>query len=171
MHSSLHDSTCSLRFAINVHGNARRHKPRRVPLCRNEEEAMLNGGCFCGKLRYEVSGTPFDSTLCHCVDCRRTVAAPFVAWFSVKRSEFRLVHGVPASLASSKSVLRAFCPDCGTHLTYQHDKLPDEIDISTCSLDMPDAAPPRHHTWISQKLPWIHVSDALPKYERSHSTI
>lgn len=71
---------------------------------------MLKGGCFCGKLRYEVSGTPFDSTICHCADCRRAIAAPFVAWFSIKSSEFRFVRGVPASLVSSESVLRDFCP-------------------------------------------------------------
>src|SRR5215471_16969377 len=102
------------------------------------EEPMLKGGCFCGKIRYEVLGTPFDSTLCHCVDCRRLSAAACVAWFSVRRSEFRFVLGQPATLASSNAVLRAFCAECGTHLTYQHDDFPDEIDVSTCSLDMPE---------------------------------
>ncbi|MGA7777239.1 MAG: GFA family protein [Paraburkholderia sp.] len=128
---------------------------------------MLKGGCFCGKLRYEVSGTPFDSTICHCADCRRAIAAPFVAWFSIKSSEFRLVRGVPASLVSSESVLRDFCPDCGTRLTYRHEDFLGEIDISTCSLDTPEAVPPAHHTWISQKLQWIHIADALPKYDGS----
>ena len=36
---------------------------------------MLEGGCFCGGIRYEVEGTPFDQTNCHCSICRRTVAA------------------------------------------------------------------------------------------------
>ncbi|MBP0589915.1 GFA family protein [Paraburkholderia sp. LEh10] len=130
---------------------------------------MLKGGCFCGKVRYEISGTPFDSTICHCTDCRRASASPFVAWFSVRQSGFRFVDGEPRSFASSKAVLRAFCPDCGTPLTYQHDDFPGEIDISTCSLDVPEQVPPEHHTWMSQKLPWIHVSDALPKHAGSYS--
>jgi hypothetical protein len=125
---------------------------------------MLTGGCFCGKLRYEVPGAPFYSTICHCVDCRRASGAPLVAWFTVKQSEFRFVLGAPASFASSAPVLRAFCADCGTPLTYRHNDRPDEIDITTCSLDEPEWVPPMHHTWIAQTLPWIHVSDSLPKY-------
>ncbi|WP_222945919.1 GFA family protein [Paraburkholderia podalyriae] len=137
--------------------------------CHATEGAMLKGRCFCREVRYEVLDIPFDSTVCHCADCRRASAAPFVAWFSVKRSEFRFVHGEPRSFASSKAVLRTFCPDCGTQLTYQHDDFPDEIDITTCSLDVPDLVPPEHHTWTSRKLPWVHVSDALPKHEGSYS--
>ena len=130
---------------------------------------MLIGGRFCGKVRYEVLGTPFDSTICHCVDCRRATATPFVAWFSVRQSEFRFVLGASRSFASSRAVLRTLCPDCGTHLTYQHADFPDEIDISTCSLDVPEQVPPEHHTWMSQKLSWIYVSGALPKHAGSYS--
>jgi hypothetical protein len=130
---------------------------------------MLKGGCYCGSVRYEVSGTPFDATFCHCADCRRCAAAPFVAWFSVKRSEFRVVQGEPKHFASSEAVLRTFCPDCGTPLTYQHDGFPDEIDVSTCSLDMPDLVPPEDHTWTSQKLEWIDISNALPQYRDGRS--
>jgi hypothetical protein len=57
---------------------------------------MLKGGCFCGRIRYEAAGTPFHETNCHCSICRRISGAPFVTWFSVSRSEFRLVCGEPA---------------------------------------------------------------------------
>jgi hypothetical protein len=136
-------------------------------LCLNDEGGeMLTGGCLCGKVRYEVTGAPFHSTICHCVDCRRCAAAPLVAWFSVKRSEFRVTRGTLARFASSKPVLRTFCPDCGTPLTYQHDDFPDEIDVTTCSLDAPNAVAPNDHTWASQRLPWLPISDGLPQYPR-----
>ena len=32
---------------------------------------MISGRCLCGRIRYEVRGTPFHETLCHCDDCRR----------------------------------------------------------------------------------------------------
>lgn len=147
--------------------NGETHRPVRRGRPHFTEEAMLEGGCFCGKVRYEVSGPPVYSTICHCEDCRRVSAAPFVAWFSVVRSGFRFLQGEPTRVATSQAVLREFCPDCGTHLTYQHDAFPDEIDIATCSLDAPERVPPQHHTWVSRKLPWVHLSDALPKYERS----
>jgi hypothetical protein len=27
---------------------------------------MLTGGCFCGHVRYEAGGVPFNPTVCHC---------------------------------------------------------------------------------------------------------
>ncbi len=30
------------------------------------------GGCFCGQIRYETSGPPFQETSCHCAICRGT---------------------------------------------------------------------------------------------------
>jgi hypothetical protein len=51
------------------------------------ESNMLTGGCFCGDIRYAVTGSPFHPTNCHCSICRRTTGAPFVAWFSVRTDD------------------------------------------------------------------------------------
>ncbi|MGH8609046.1 MAG: GFA family protein [Gammaproteobacteria bacterium] len=90
---------------------------------------MLKGGCFCGRIRYEATGTPFHETNCHCSICRRTTGAPFVTWFSVPRSQFRLVCGEPTRFRSTAKGTRSFCPQCGTQLTFEDEDLPDEIDV------------------------------------------
>ena len=77
---------------------------------------MLKGGCYCGAIRYEARGTPFNESICHCSICRRTAGAPFVAWFSVKRSDFRLVQGSPVAFQSTSKAVRKFCGACGTQL-------------------------------------------------------
>ncbi|WP_084069488.1 GFA family protein [Paraburkholderia heleia] len=125
---------------------------------------VLTGGCFCGNVRYEVAGQPFNSTICHCDDCRRAAAAPLVACFSIKRQEFRFTQGTPKSFASSTWGTRSFCPDCGTQLTFLHSELPDEIDVTTCSLDIPELVPPTDHVRTAKSLPWIHLADDLPKH-------
>jgi hypothetical protein len=111
-----------------------------------EVDAMLKGGCFCGWIRYETGATPFDETNCHCSICRRTTGAPFVAWFSVPRSQFRLVCGEPTRFRSTTKGTRSFCPRCGTQVTFEHEDFLDEIDVTTCSLDEPERLPPRGHT-------------------------
>ncbi|SRR6266508_3192228 len=130
---------------------------------------MLQGGCFCGRIRYEVTGTPFHETNCHCSICRRTTGAPFVAWFSVRPSEFRLLSGDPSRFRSSSKAIRTFCPHCGTQLTFQGDDWPAEMDITTCSLDDPEALPSKDNTRTSSKLRWIHLADGLPVYRESRS--
>jgi len=128
---------------------------------------MLKGGCFCGSIRYEAAGTPYHRTNCHCSICRRTTGAPFVAWFSVPRSGFRWVQGLPGRFQSSPKAVRSFCPRCGTQLTFEHDEAPHEIDVTTCSLDDPERLPPQDHTRTSSRLGWIVTADGLPEHREA----
>ena len=125
---------------------------------------MLDGGCYCGFVRYRVEGTPVHETLCHCSSCRRASGAPMVAWFSVPIEGYRVVSGEPVSFRSSRRATRSFCPRCGTPLTYQADAFPDEIDVTTCSLDVPERVPPRDHTRTSAKLPRVELDPRLPAF-------
>jgi putative acetyltransferase len=131
--------------------------------------STLAGGCYCGAIRYEASGKIFNATNCHCEMCRRTTGAPCVAWFSVAAKGFRLLAGTPASFRSSEHATRSFCAACGTQLTFADDASPEEIDISTCSLDDPAAVPPVDHTFSSRRVPWLVLDDGLPQFPRSRS--
>jgi hypothetical protein len=123
-----------------------------------------SGGCFCGAVRYEVTGEVYNLTTCHCETCRRVAGAPAVSWLTVALGGFRLVNGTPTTLRSSAHVTRTFCATCGTPLTYQRDDGPDELDVTICSLDQPEALPPQDHTQASERLPWNMVCDGLPQY-------
>ena len=125
---------------------------------------VLRGGCMCGAVRYEADGDPFHATLCHCIDCRRASGAPALAWFSVRRAVLRWTRGTPVLHASSPGVQRQFCGRCGTQLTWHSVDVPDEIDVTTCSLDDPDAIPPADHTYHAQHVRWLHLADGLPRY-------
>jgi hypothetical protein len=90
-----------------------------------------------------------------------------VAWFSTRVEAMRFAQGNPATVRSSEHVLRGFCAACGSTLTYQDDRTPDEIDIATASLDDPETVPPRDHTFAEQRLSWMRVDDGLPVYPRT----
>ncbi len=127
---------------------------------------MYAGGCFCRAVRYQVEGAPFHETLCHCSICRRTSGAPLVAWASFPRTGFRFTSGSPAQIRSSPGACRSFCAACGTPLLFEHDDFPDELDITLCSLDDPESIPPKDHTHVLSRLPWVERMDALRKYAR-----
>jgi hypothetical protein len=127
----------------------------------------IQGGCFCGAIRYEAKGTPFHATNCHCSICRRTSGAPFVAWFSVPKASFRILSGEPTRFRSSAKGMRSFCLSCGTPLKCELEDFPDEIDITTCSLDNPETVPPQDHTQTGRKLAWVKLAGGLPPYQES----
>lgn len=129
----------------------------------------LTGRCHCGAVRYEAQGTPFHATLCHCGDCRRVAGAPCVAWFSVRREAFRLLRGEMRLYESSAQAVRGFCAACGTALTFAARDLPEEIDITTASLDDPEQVPPADHTRTAGRLRWLRFSDGLPAYPGSRA--
>lgn len=127
----------------------------------------MQGQCFCGEVRYEVSGPLWHATLCHCNSCRRASGAPSVAWVTLHRSDFRITRGTPKSFRSSEHATRSFCAACGTPLTFCSDLLPDEIDVTIASLDEAERIAPEDHTWVSSKLGWVEISDRLPQFDEA----
>lgn len=125
---------------------------------------MIAGGCYCGAVRYEAAGTPFHRTICHCSICRGTTGAPMVAWFSVARDALRFTRGTPVSFASTPEGTRTFCGTCGSQLTFASARFPDEIDVTTCTLDDAAAMPPEDHTYARSRLPWGVLDDGLPRH-------
>ena len=126
----------------------------------------LEGGCRCGQVRYRTEAAPFNQTICHCLDCRRSAGAPMVAWFTVPPDTLAFT-GEPRIHASSPGITRGFCPNCGTTLTYQ--RRPDEIDVTTASLDQPDDHPPVDHTMTAGQLSWVKLADGLPRHPQLRS--
>ena len=129
----------------------------------------IRGGCFCGAVRYRCAAAPLASMVCHCNSCRRLTGAPMVAWVTLPREQFEYEKGRPLELRSSPGVLRTFCSACGTQLTYRNERYPDEIDVTTSSLDDPAAFPPTHHSWMRDNTPWVQMGDGLPTYPGSRS--
>jgi hypothetical protein len=123
----------------------------------------VDGGCLCGAVRYRAAGPVTHPTLCHCRSCRLGAGAPSVAWVSFPRARFAWTGAAPARYGSSPPVERTFCARCGTSLTYTHSDFGDEIDVTTASLDAPQAFPPRDHTWVEEALPWSELG-ALPRF-------
>jgi hypothetical protein len=130
---------------------------------------MLSGGCLCGDVRYEAGTGAFHECACHCSICRRASGAPFVAWFSVPRTSFRWLQGQATSYASTERGTRSFCPRCGTQLTFEESDCPDEMGVTTCSLDNPEQLPPHCHIYTGTQLEWVKLEDGLPRHRGARS--
>lgn len=142
------------------------------PVVNNQYEKMAGlheGGCLCGNTRYRVDGKPFNVCYCHCRSCRRASGGAFVPWMSVGKKDFQFQGTDPVKHNSSDGIMRTFCGRCGTSLTYEQIAA-DSIDIAVTTLDDPGTLTPTCHIWVSDKLPWINISDGLPQYRAWRST-
>jgi len=129
----------------------------------------VQGGCHCGAVRYALAKKPSASMICHCRTCRGITGAPVVAWVTVESRAFEITKGAPKQYTSSDDVLRQFCGRCGTQLTYARTDDDSWIDVTTASLDDPNAFSPTHHSWLKHDLDWIKFGDGLKTYAKSRN--
>ena len=116
----------------------------------------IDGGCFCGALRYAIEQGDYLTANCHCTMCRRVHAAPYVTWLVVPVERFRYTAGAPTELESSAGGTRYFCGRCGTHVACVNASHPEVIDVTLGSLDAPDRFVPTLDAYADTRLPWVH---------------
>lgn len=128
---------------------------------------VRTGGCMCGAVRYDAAGEPQDVIHCHCESCRRHTGAPMacLAVYSVSQVTF---CGTPRTVyGSSPSRGRAFCPTCGSSLTWETE-LPTRgeiVALHISTFDDPDAIRPNAHSFYGERISWFDVADDLPRHD------
>jgi hypothetical protein len=65
--------------------------------------------------------------------------------------------------------LDAFSWTGETPMAYEADRYSGEIHLYAASLDYPAQFEPEFHVHCADKLPWLHIADDLPKYQRMAS--
>jgi hypothetical protein len=120
----------------------------------------IEGGCLCGGVRYRLRAEPAQLSDCHCVDCRRASAAPFVTWGSVRKDDVEILSGELRKVRYAGR-LRSFAACCGTPLFFQDDESSVSIDVTIASLDEPQSYSPEVAIWTEDRLPWVHLNPGL----------
>ena len=113
------------------------------------------GGCYCGSIRFRIVGEIESPGLCHCDNCRKATGGHVVAWVTAKRGDLEITKGELKRYRTPTNAWRGFCPDCGCSITYENDKRPEEVDITTGSMDHPELFPPEWDAFEDERLPWV----------------
>jgi hypothetical protein len=108
-------------------------------------------------VKFQATGPVMSQANCHCDNCRRAAGAQAVAWITVHSSQFEFTSGEPKRYRTDTAAYRTFCGDCGTSLTYENDSRPNEIDITTGSLDDPESFAPTKDVFADEKLSWVSL--------------
>ncbi len=126
---------------------------------------VIQGGCQCGAVRYELIAAPRTAYACHCNECRRQSASAFGISIIIDRDGLRILKGdtrVWTRPTDSGSTMDChFCPTCGTRLWHFAKGDPDTISVKGGSLDAPPDFATLHHIWVSQKLPGVVLPDGV----------
>jgi len=123
----------------------------------------MEGGCHCGAVRFKAKGEPYWIGACYCVDCRKISGSPYTVFAGFEDGEVEILKGTPKDYSSSEKVTRSFCENCGSPFSYRYKESSNKHFIPVGVFDDASSFAPKHHIWVSQKLPWIAISDDYPQ--------
>ena len=129
----------------------------------------LEGGCYCGKVRYVAEGAPAMKAQCHCRECQYISGGAPNMFLLMPSDGFRYTTGEPKQFTRSdidSAVTREFCAECGTHLITKRPGLPPVI-LKVGTLDDPSLfGNPQMAIFTIDKQSFHHIPEGLPAFER-----
>jgi hypothetical protein len=129
----------------------------------------IEGGCYCGAVRYRAEGDPVFKAQCHCRECQYiSGGAPNVV-MGVPESGFSYTKGAGKPFRRkdlAKPVTREFCAECGTHLLTRAPSM-GAVMLKVGTLDDPSIfGGPQMITYTIEKQSFHHVPEGVPAFER-----
>lgn len=138
------------------------------------------GGCYCGRVRFEVALPSLWVAHCHCMNCRAAHAAAFVTWAGFAADQFAWTEGVEqlTRFHTPTDATRTFCRVCGTTLTFESPRWKGEVHVAYACFDGVhdgevgqgghDEGPldkrPMVHAYADRAVSWCALSDELPRF-------
>ncbi|MNM50431.1 glutathione-dependent formaldehyde-activating enzyme [compost metagenome] len=129
----------------------------------------FQGSCLCAAVTYELLTPPKAVSHCHCSQCRKGHGAAFASYGSVPRSMLRILRGANSikAFASSPTVVREFCAECGSTLFWSRleGKFADWISIALGTLDTPFLPRKQKHVHVDCAAPWYKLPSPHPQVD------
>lgn len=125
-------------------------------------DALHEGSCLCGTVRWRVRGELRPVIACHCGQCRK-MSGHFWAATSASHDQFELTgKEEPAWYRSSEAAERGFCRKCGSTLFWQPTG-EARIAIAAGSIDGPSGLETSEHIYVANKGDYYEIGDGKPQ--------
>ena len=131
----------------------------------------LEGGCFCGAMRYVAEGEPAMKGQCHCRQCQYFAGGGPNIFIAMPTSGFGYTKGTPSAFARKDAPVfgasREFCPTCGVQLVTKAEPMPDVVFVKVGTLDDPTAfGGPQFAIFTCDKQAFHLVAEGLPSFDK-----
>ena len=130
---------------------------------------LVQGGCLCGKVRFELSSPPESAGYCHCTRCQRRTGTgsgvsaridpKAITWLSGEE----LIKG----WAPPDGHVKCFCGECGAHL-FSRSADWSRMAIRMSAFDSDPGVRPSYRQYVAYAASWEPIpDDGLPRYDES----
>jgi len=130
----------------------------------------IEGGCYCGALRYRYTGEPAFRGQCHCRECQYISGGSPNMVMGVMADGFSYTAGTPAEFTRTDletPVTREFCGTCGTHILARAEGMPGMRMLKVGTLDDPTVFGKSEMAIFGiDRQPFHQVPEGIPLFER-----
>jgi len=125
--------------------------------------SSYSGSCFCGAVRFTVSGEPAGMGYCHCTSCRHWSASPVNGFTLWKSDAVKVTQGAEHIGTYNKTPrsFRKWCKNCGGHIFTEHPGWGLTDIFAGVLPDFPFK--PGVHVHYQETV--LHIKDGLPKMQ------
>jgi len=129
-------------------------------------DEVRQGGCRCGRVRFEASGQPLLTMACHCKGCQRMTASAYSLSDTYPAQAFKVTEGEIVLGGLHGPTRHHFCDHCKSWLYTEPDGLPDIVNVRSTMFDQTDEQRPFVEVFTGEGLPW-----ARTRAEHSYETL
>jgi hypothetical protein len=130
----------------------------------------VEGGCYCGNVRYKVEGEPLFKGQCYCRECQFISGGGPNLVLGMPEAGFAYTKGAPKPFQRGdleNPVTREFCGDCGTPLLSKAPAMPGAVLLKVGSLDDPAVfGGAQMAIYTCDKHGFHQVPEGVPAFER-----
>lgn len=127
----------------------------------------MEGGCYCGALRYVVEAKPVLKAQCHCRACSTFAGGAPNMFMAVHAAGFSYTKGTPSvfrKAGSNTVAARDFCQECGTQIASRRDGM-DLVMVKIGTLDDPAATRgPSVAIFTAERQPYQPIPEGMPQF-------
>jgi hypothetical protein len=132
---------------------------------------QVEGGCYCGAVRYRSEGDALFKGQCHCRECQYGSGGAPNMVMGMPEAGFAYTQGSPKAFRRSdleSPVTREFCGNCGTQLVSRAPGLPGVALIKVGTLDDPSVfGMPQMAIFLCDQQSFHVVPEGVARFERT----
>jgi hypothetical protein len=129
----------------------------------------VQGGCLCGKVRFELTEPPISAGYCHCTRCQRRTGTAYGVSARIDPSAIRWLSGeeLIKGWAPPDGQVKCFCGECGAHL-FSRSQDNSRMALRMSAFDSDPGVRPSYRQYVAYAASWEPIpDDGLPRYDEA----
>ena len=129
----------------------------------------IQGGCYCGNIRYIAEGEPEASIQCHCRECQYITGGNPNVIMIMPINGFKFLKEEPQTFKRKdldKAVTRLFCKECGTAIGTKSPARPNSIILKVGTFDNPSIFTASAAIFTIDKQKFHYIDKNIKEFDR-----